>query len=188
MGLFASPSLPSDFTSTNNELFIRFHSDNSATRPGFLISYEAVMRYCSITLCKEGEGDCGMDSECEGSLVCGHMNCANNTLRPCCTKTCINDRDCLNQECITDTNQCRLDSYSTDWSKCSQASLCAEGEGDCDEDSECEGSLVCGTDNCADGSTFLDCCEQEIYKGEPYRRFKIKNLCSITIFQSVAAF
>ena len=135
------------------------------SRPGFLISYEAVIRYCSLHLCKEGEGDCGMDSECEGSLVCGQMNCANITLQHCCTKTCNNDYDCLNQECNTDVNLCRIDSYSTDWSKCSQDSLCTEGEGDCDEDSECEGSFVCGTDNCANGSTFLDCCQQEIYKG-----------------------
>ena len=146
------------------------------------------MRYCSITLCKEGEGDCGMDSECEGSLVCGHMNCANNTLRPCCTKTCNNDSDCLNQECNTDIDQCRLDSYSTDWSKCSQDSPCADGEGDCDEDSGCEGLLVCGIDNCANETPFMDCCEHEIYKGEKYLRIGIDDFCIILIFQNVVAF
>ena len=158
MGLFASPSLPSDFTSTNNELFIRFHSDNSGTRPGFLISYEAFMRYCSITLCKEGEGDCGMDSECEGSLVCGQMNCANSTLQHCCTKTCNNDSECFDQECSTDNYQCRLDSYSTDWSKCSHDSPCNDGEGDCDNDWECEGMLMCGNDKCGHGPSKMDCC------------------------------
>ena len=36
--------------------------------------------------------------------------------------------------------------------------FCAEGEGDCDEDFECEGDLVCGTDNCHWGGRD-DCCE-----------------------------
>ena len=157
--------------------YCRLKSDNS---------YSSL---CMGIACREGEGGCRSDSECDGSLACGTDNCAfGPSNMDCCTRPCNKDSDCLNQECNTDNHKCRLDSYSTDWSKCSQASLCAEGEGDCDEDSECEGSLVCGTDNCAAGSTFLDCCEQEIYKGEPYRRFKIKNLCSVTIFQSVAAF
>ena len=169
-------------------MFIKFHSDGSATRPGFLISYKAFLRHCSIAPCNEGEGDCSLDSECEGSLVCGHMNCVNSTLRNCCTPPCHNDSDCLNQECNTDINQCRLDSFSTDWSKCSKVSLCADGEGDCDEDSECEGLLVCGTDNCANGTTFLDCCEQDIYKGERYLRFDIENVCNILLFQNVVVF
>ena len=43
---------------------------------------------------------------------------------------------------------------------CSQAvdGYCKEGEGDCDDDSECEGELVCGFNNCAWNSTFDDCC------------------------------
>ena len=150
--------MPSNFTSSSNELFIKFHSDGGANRPGFLISYETFIRHCSLTLCKEGEGDCGMDSECEGSLVCGQMNCVNSTLRHCCTKTCNNDSDCFNQECNTDINQCRLDSYSTDWSKCRQDSPCADGEGDCDHNTDCEGTLLCGNDNCVSGPTGMDCC------------------------------
>ena len=35
---------------------------------------------------------------------------------------------------------------------------CKEGEGDCDDDAECEGELVCGINNCAWNSTFDDCC------------------------------
>ena len=37
--------------------------------------------------------------------------------------------------------------------------FCAEGEGDCDADSECQGDLVCGNDNCAWGNGD-DCCEK----------------------------
>ena len=139
-------------------MFIKFHSDGSETRPGFLISYETVIRPCSIALCQEGQGDCGLDSECAGLLVCGYMNCANSTLQHCCTKTCNDDIDCSHQECNSDINQCRLDSYSTDWSKCSQDSPCADGEGDCDNDEECDGSLVCGNDKCGGGPSTMDCC------------------------------
>ena len=55
----------------------------------------------------------------------------------------------------------RSDSY---WRKdgneecCSDISgKCGEGDGDCDDDDECEGSLECGKDNCpwGDGD---DCC------------------------------
>ena len=38
------------------------------------------------------------------------------------------------------------------WSCCSSSNQCGIGEGDCDNDSECSGNLVCGTDNC--GSNF----------------------------------
>ena len=37
--------------------------------------------------------------------------------------------------------------------------VCGVGEGDCDDDSECAGPLVCGTDNCPWGDAD-DCCMQ----------------------------
>ena len=115
--------------------------------------------YCSTTLCKEGEGDCGMDSECEGALVCGHMNCANSTLQQCCTQTCNNDTECQTSgECNAEHNQCRLNSDTVDWSRCSQDVPCSDLEGDCDNDGECEGFLVCGNDKCSSGPSDMDCC------------------------------
>ena len=43
---------------------------------------------------------------------------------------------------------------------CSSEYPCKEFEGDCDTDDDCEGSLICGIDNC--GSSFkwpkADCC------------------------------
>ena len=55
---------------------------------------------------------------------------------------------------------------STDWNCCSEAFPCRLGGGDCDDDSQCEGDLVCGADNClrdfsSNGSNWLmgaDCC------------------------------
>ena len=72
----------------------------------------------------------------------------------------------LIQYCSYLGSQCSPRSDNT-WQKtgnddcCSNgiAGSCGEGDGDCDDDSECAGSLVCGTDNCpwGDGD---DCCEQ----------------------------
>ena len=122
--------------------------------------------------CANGEGDCDDASDCVGSLVCGNDNCeAGPRGLDCCTSTCHNDSDCINQECNNGNNHCRLDSYSSDWSKCNHESQCAFGEGDCDDDSDCEGSFVCGTDNCVNGPPFLDCCENsenKIYKGKQF--------------------
>ena len=46
-----------------------------------------------------------------------------------------------------------------------KGSKCGEGDGDCDKDSECEGSLVCGRNNCpwGDGD---DCCMKPPSKNE----------------------
>ena len=46
--------------------------------------------------------------------------------------------------------------YSTFNKDCGQESPCTLGGGDC------------GNDNCAGGSSKMDCCEMEIYKGEKY--------------------
>ena len=116
--------------------------------------------------CSGGHGDCDDDIECQGSLVCGTINCASGPAGlDCCTSACHNDSDCMNQECNTDLNHCRLDSFSTAWSNCSDNSPCSKGEGDCDHDSECLGSLVCNEDSCINGTKGMDCCGPEIDKG-----------------------
>ena len=75
---------------------------------------------------------------------------------------CTDDSDCGNGVC-GDNNRCR-DRCVGGNVCCSQGinGDCKEGEGDCDDDRECEGSLVCGKDNCV-GQTFdsdnsYDCC------------------------------
>ena len=156
---FCGTAIPPDFTSSGTELFIKFYSDIDTTSTGFALSYEAFTRHCSISVCKEGEGDCRLDSDCEGPLVCGQMNCANSTWQHCCTQSCHNDSDCtISGECDTESNQCRLNSDIIDWSWCSQDSPCADGEGDCDHHLDCEGALLCGIDNCASGPIGMDCC------------------------------
>jgi len=50
-----------------------------------------------------------------------------------------------------------------DWNFC-KGRACSEGQGDCDGDDECSGSLVCGTDNCRTYNRGAlktsDCCEK----------------------------
>ena len=49
---------------------------------------------------------------------------------------------------------------------CSLANPCLDGEGDCDRDSDCEGILVCGVDNCGRNDSGFDpkddCCYNPI--------------------------
>ena len=116
---------------------------------------------CAKIPCGEGHGDCDHDNECEGSLVCGHLNCANSSITDCCTHTCSSDYDCISGECHVEHNQCRLNSDTIDWSKCSQDSPCADNEGDCDHDTDCAEALICGTDNCENGPAGMDCCTND---------------------------
>ena len=51
---------------------------------------------------------------------------------------------------------------------CTESDPCKEGEGDCDSDHDCEGSLVCGSDNCKsqwhgsmDFDSSDDCCKAQ---------------------------
>ena len=45
------------------------------------------------------------------------------------------------------------------WSCCSSSNPCGIFEGDCDNDDDCLGFLLCGTDNCfSPFSTSADCC------------------------------
>ena len=62
------------------------------------------------------------------------------------------------------------------WSCCSGSSPCQENEGDCDIDSDCNGDLKCGKDNCP-GSNFhamADCCY------EPSKKQTLKICISVT--------
>ena len=47
---------------------------------------------------------------------------------------------------------------NNDQSCCTSSSPCGLREGDCDNDQECAGDLVCGIDNCTGGDSDMDCC------------------------------
>ena len=64
---------------------------------------------------------------------------------------------------IVGNYRCEAGYHSAIQECCSSTEQCGEGQGDCDGDSECFGSLVCGRNNC-DPSRFpssnTDCCAQ----------------------------
>jgi len=63
---------------------------------------------------------------------------------------------------------------STNWGCCSSSEPCSVGQGDCDNDGDCAGALVCGFDNCREGINGInywhknaDCCVATTCKGIP---------------------
>ena len=59
--------------------------------------------------------------------------------------------------CILLSGHCNGVKYDREC--CSAAAPCAINEGDCDSDSECQGDLTCGSNNCpAPFPSDADCC------------------------------
>lgn len=81
----------------------------------------------SETPCSEGEGDCDSNSDCRGSLVCGHNNCPKKAF-----DWNYGDDCCFSWEDKPGPDQCE------------RTQDCGEGHGDCDGDDDCKGDLVCG--------------------------------------------
>merc|ERR1712117_74341 len=92
--------------------------------------------------CKVDEGDCNDDTVCETGLKCGINNCPADQKRP--LADC-----CYDPDDIDPATDCLGESKMT-WSCCSSEKPCGENQGDCDEDDECEGDLVCGANACND--------------------------------------
>merc|ERR1712110_803879 len=113
----------------------------------------------SSNQCGVGEGDCDNDSHCLGNLKCGHGigdNCDTSLGFP------------LGFDCCYDPNKVGCHDGSGGWSCCSSSNQCGVGEGDCDKDSDCSGSLKCGTNNCDASLGFrsgYDCCESGCHTG-----------------------
>ena len=78
--------LPSNISSSSNELLITFTSDEWYVGTGFRAYIHVDIKHdslvgdaCSMTRpCKENQGHCQSDDECKGYLKCGHNNCPDN--------------------------------------------------------------------------------------------------------------
>ena len=142
--------------------------------------------FCSNALCGNDEGDCDSDHECEGALICGAKNCPYGREGfDCCTAqqvdkfwkykgtwityllfrryhNCTNDSECTDPLiCDQRKGICRKKADNTDEDFCrlSGRYLCRDGEGGCNNASDCEGSLVCGYRNCM--GSVKTCCTQK---------------------------
>jgi len=111
--------------------------------------------------CVEGEGDCENNKDCNGDLVCGNNNCKDfdsffHEKDDCCIKP-----ETPNTKETQGGPRCRGRNFN-ERGCCSFENPCVEGEGDCEQDNDCNGDLVCGNNNCkAFGSFFHpkdDCC------------------------------
>merc|ERR1711970_1344474 len=110
------------------------------------------------TPCKEGEGDCEVDNECTGDLVCGNNNCKDFA-------SFFHEKDdcCIKPESIIPKSDLRCRGRNFDKERCcTKENPCVLGEGDCDDDSDCSGNLLCGNNNCKAFESFFhekdDCC------------------------------
>jgi len=90
--------------------------------------------------CPEGYGGCTNSVDCKGNLVCGKFGESNCMAFDYFAGTSFTDGDkcCQKPEC-----------HGSDYNCCAEKQDgCLRGEGDCDDDAECNGALVCGRDNC----------------------------------------
>ena len=84
--------------------------------------------------CGDGDGDCNVDEDCVGSLICGSNNCKNwRSL----TGMWDSDDDCCER-------------------RCTKEHPCKEGDGHCEDDNDCQnpGWLKCGDNLCLDQTYF----------------------------------
>jgi len=144
-------------------------------------NYEPGRRCCTPSEpCDEGEGDCdgpddggqhdGHDG-CKGSLVCGTNNCKKfgayyHEKDDCCEKPSASlIKNTSNVEEFPLTARCRGRNFEPKGC-CSIFTPCVEGEGDCEDDADCDGDMVCGNNNCKAFGDFFhakdDCCVKPV--------------------------
>jgi len=108
--------------------------------------------------CPEGEGDCEIDNDCSGNLVCGNNNCKQfgtffHEKDDCCVKPKVTSAEPF--------QRCKGRNFFPK-PCCTPQNPCPEGEGDCEIDNDCSGELVCGNNNCKQFGSFYhekdDCC------------------------------
>ena len=107
--------------------------------------------YCDDKLCKDGEGDCDGDEQCESGLTCVQDVGANYGWDPT-IDVCESGGSGL---------------PNGDWAYCDDK-LCKDGEGDCDGDEQCESGLTCVEDAGADygWDPTIDVCESGLPNGD----------------------
>jgi len=117
----------------------------------------------ALNQCGEYEGDCDNNNDCKGDLVCGVDNCP-LWLSGWTGKPSSFD---FHDDCCWATFKIGCD--GSDGSCCSDTPFhhCGIGEGDCDDDDECQDGLKCGENNCdwdkhKTGAFYAndDCCQR----------------------------
>ncbi len=98
--------------------------------PSFVTGPDACTTACP---CDEGQGDCDSDADCMAGLICA-QDVGTNYGWPASRDVCEQPGG----------GPCAIFTPGPDW--CRDCGPCAEGEGDCDSDNECQNGLVCAQD------------------------------------------
>jgi hypothetical protein len=109
--------------------------------------------FCSAACpCNAGQGDCDSDKECKSGLICA-KDVGKSYGWSKSVDVCQAPKASAQNSCHTDT--------LFGWSYCSASCPCGSGEGDCDSNSHCLGTLVCAKDVGAKigKNSSLDICE-----------------------------
>lgn len=106
---------------------------------------------CAFTPCSDGQSDCDNDNECEGDLICWERS--NGETDPRYDTSGIEDRadvcvqpiDSVSEDSTPDDSAPNDGPIHVEWvGKDTCASVpCSDGQSDCDNNSECEGDLIC---------------------------------------------
>ena len=111
--------------------------------------YEGGSDYCTLSNpCEECEGDCDEDADCKGNLICFHRDKGDPTPPGCrgtinldSGGTTTNKNDFCIRKQIDDPSTPDLHYGGKDY--CTPSNPCEKCEGDCDDDADCMGELVC---------------------------------------------
>lgn len=113
--------------------------------------------YCtSACKCNAGEGDCDAPADCNTGLVCGNDNGLNFGLSAS-TDVCVKSH-CTNHVLDVGAGETGVDCGGADCGTCSSCTgtnggaefcssvcPCSSGQGDCDNDQQCQSGLTCAT-------------------------------------------
>ena len=88
--------LPSNVSSSSNQIFIEFKSDEWWGIKGFKAKIHAEFKYKNLSVdactvkkpCQINHGYCQSDDECKGVLKCGYNNCPVEHQSRCCYDYC----------------------------------------------------------------------------------------------------
>lgn len=114
--------------------------------------------FCFNVLCEEGQGDCNSDADCAAGLICQNDVGATYGFSPttdvCVVSHCSDgvlsgdetDVDCGGANCAACSGG-NPNAVLGSGAYCDSATyICAEGEGDCDTDADCQVGLECVSD------------------------------------------
>ena len=92
--------------------------------------------------CGVGQGDCDSDADCQGSLKCFQTD-SGASVPGIDTASLMAIGDPTHDWCYDPAWDGEMRAWNKGGTGCTPASPCGIGQGDCDSDADCQGSLAC---------------------------------------------